>query len=75
MAADIADAYHDEWAALGPPYEHAREILMEGCEVPPSLETFQEGLAFTRRRARYPLSVQQYARIVVEKYKRLEEPG
>lgn len=50
----------------------AWDILLEGCEIPPSMEGFDHGLELTRSRSRAPISVQQYARTLSDNYQRIQ---
>lgn len=50
----------------------AWEILVEGCEIPPSFEAFKYGLEYTRTRSRAPITVQQYARTLADTYQRIQ---
>lgn len=62
-----ADDFYDrgsEWA-------QARDILEEGCAIPPSLEQFEHSLERTRARARTPITVQQHARMLSDHYLRI----
>jgi len=60
------DYYNQPDEAWGEAYE----ILLGGCDFPPSLEAFEHGLEVTRARARAPISVQQYAYLCANYYQR-----
>lgn len=47
------------------------DILVTGCEVPPSLEGFEHGLEQARTNTRKPLSIQKYARALADNYQRI----
>lgn len=53
-------------------WANAWDILLEGCEIPPSLEGFKHGLELVRGRSRAPISVQQYARTLSDNYQRIQ---
>lgn len=55
-------------------WTEAFDILVDGCEIPPSFELFQHGLEQTREKAAQPVTVQAYARYVVESYHRVPFP-
>lgn len=55
----------------GPSYAAAREILLRGCEYPPSLELFEHELKQARR-AHPELKVEGLARRLSDAYHRVE---
>jgi len=63
------DEFFDRWGA---DRAHAFEILLERFDAPPSFDVFEYGLESERERTRLPLSVQQYARRIVDRQPRRE---
>lgn len=60
-----ADDYFDRWGNEG---DNAFAILA-GCEFPPSLEVFEHGLEQARSRAKAPIDIRRYARVVADSYR------
>jgi hypothetical protein len=60
----------DYYAQPDEAWAEAYEILRDGCEFPPSFESFEHGLEATLARARAPISVQQYANQLATYYQR-----
>lgn len=61
-----ADDYFDRWGTEG---DAALAILASGCDIPPSLEVFEHGLEAARSRAKAPIDIRRYARVVADSYR------
>lgn len=59
-----------DFAAAGPAYQRADRILVNGCEIPCSLEVFREELEEMRRQSRSPITPEMCAETVARSYQR-----
>lgn len=62
----------EDFAAQGPEYEDAWEVLVVGCTYPPSLEVFRQGFKDTAKKNwRGSLTIGKYADGIVKNYRRI----
>jgi hypothetical protein len=69
----MAQTSKADYMERGPEYRQAWQVLARGCEIPPSIELFEQELQ-DQRRARPGLSVRKLAESLAERYQRVTFP-